>query len=528
MANAQGRYEGATVGGRYRLGKLLGEGGMGAVYRAEALDRPGQPVALKLLHDEMAASPNVVERFLAEGDVCRRLDHPGVLRVLDVGHQNGVPYLVMELLEGRALIDYTEAGQRLPLNFAVTVCAGVLHALEYAHHNHVIHRDQARERVPRARRPGRVPHQAARFRHRALHRRGRRGEAAHGDGRPPRHAWLHEPRAGEGGAQRRSPRRSLGGRRDVLRDGDGPARVPLGRRGPEQHLGSDLGGPHQGPGAPRRLRQAPRALRRLHPPRAREGPGQAVRLRQGDERRPAAHRARRGADRHTGEPLDRGHGCRGRRGDGGHGGHGGHGCRASPRCLHARAASGADPLARRAAGDPRAPAAGRGGELHRSHGARSWIATLERDRSGPGPRGHRPDAAPATSPPAIWLGPSGTDRDRLRAARLVARRRPLAFGRAAAIGRAHLTQRVRTARAARTGRPFAADPAPGQRTRRRGQRLGTAALDHPRRHPDRRARGRDRLAEPLGMARHSPVPERPPVEAAAVHCARLRLAPFTC
>ena len=147
MANAQGRYEGATVGGRYRLGKLLGEGGMGAVYRAEALDRPGQPVALKLLHDEMAASPNVVERFLAEGDVCRRLDHPGVLRVLDVGHQNGVPYLVMELLEGRALIDYTEAGQRLPLNFAVTVCAGVLHALEYAHQNHVIHRDLKPENV---------------------------------------------------------------------------------------------------------------------------------------------------------------------------------------------------------------------------------------------------------------------------------------------------------------------------------------------------------------------------------------------
>ncbi len=147
MSNAQGRYEGATVGGRYRLGKLLGEGGMGAVYRAEAVDRPGVGVAVKLLHDEMAASANVVERFLAEGDVCRRLSHPGVLRVLDVGHQNGVPYLVMELLEGRALVDYTEAGQRLPLNFAVTVCAGVLNALEYAHENHVIHRDLKPENV---------------------------------------------------------------------------------------------------------------------------------------------------------------------------------------------------------------------------------------------------------------------------------------------------------------------------------------------------------------------------------------------
>ncbi len=144
---APARLAGSVLGGRYQLGRMLGEGGMGAVYEAVPLDRPNERYAVKVLHDEMAANPTVVERFLAEGDVCRRLDHPGILRVFDVGHDKGVPYLVMELLEGRALIEYTEHQQRLPVNFAVTVCAGVLHALDYAHSRGIIHRDLKPENV---------------------------------------------------------------------------------------------------------------------------------------------------------------------------------------------------------------------------------------------------------------------------------------------------------------------------------------------------------------------------------------------
>ena len=144
---APARLAGSVLGGRYRLGRVLGEGGMGAVYEANPLDRPDQRCAVKVLHDEMCANPTVVERFLAEGDMCRRLDHPGILRVFEAGQQSGVPYLVMELLDGRALIEYTEHGQRLPLNFAVTVCAGVLHALDYAHSQGIIHRDLKPENV---------------------------------------------------------------------------------------------------------------------------------------------------------------------------------------------------------------------------------------------------------------------------------------------------------------------------------------------------------------------------------------------
>jgi serine/threonine protein kinase len=144
---APARRLGSVLGGRYRLGRLLGEGGMGAVYEATPIDRPHERFAVKVLHEEMASNPTVVERFLGEGDLCKRLDHPGILRIFDVGHDGGVPYLVMELLEGRALIEYTEHGQRLPLNFAVTVCAGVLHALDYAHGHGIIHRDLKPENV---------------------------------------------------------------------------------------------------------------------------------------------------------------------------------------------------------------------------------------------------------------------------------------------------------------------------------------------------------------------------------------------
>jgi serine/threonine-protein kinase len=140
------RPPGTLIGGKYRLGNLLGEGGMGAVYEAVSL-ATSERFAVKLLHEEMAENPDVVARFLAEGDMCRRLDHPGILRVFDMGNEGGVPYLVMELLQGRALIDYTEHGQRLPVNFAVTVCAGVLHALDYAHTRGVIHRDMKPENV---------------------------------------------------------------------------------------------------------------------------------------------------------------------------------------------------------------------------------------------------------------------------------------------------------------------------------------------------------------------------------------------
>ncbi|GAC1351177.1 MAG: hypothetical protein NVSMB1_01690 [Polyangiales bacterium] len=120
---------------------------MGAVYEATPLNRSDLRIALKILHAEMASMPAVVERFLAEGEVCRRLDHPGILRVHEIGSDLLAPYLVMDLLEGRPLSDWTANLQRLPLTFAVTICAGVLQALDYAHAHSVVHRDLKPENV---------------------------------------------------------------------------------------------------------------------------------------------------------------------------------------------------------------------------------------------------------------------------------------------------------------------------------------------------------------------------------------------
>ncbi|GAC1539171.1 MAG: hypothetical protein NVS3B10_03860 [Polyangiales bacterium] len=153
VATPAARHSGFVVGGRYRLGRQIGEGGMGAVYEAQLVERSsaagaaGATVAVKVLHDEMCANATVVERFVDEGRMCQRLDHPGILRVSDVGFEHGVPFLVMELLQGRALIEYTEHQQRLPPSFAVTVVAGVLHALDYAHRQGIVHRDLKPENV---------------------------------------------------------------------------------------------------------------------------------------------------------------------------------------------------------------------------------------------------------------------------------------------------------------------------------------------------------------------------------------------
>jgi serine/threonine-protein kinase len=134
-------------GGRYRLERLLGEGGMGAVYEATASMYPGQRFAIKLLHEDMASNPNVVGRFLSEGEVCRRLAHPSILRVFEVANENGVPFLVMELLGGNSLYKWTSSQQRLPPNFAIEVTRGVLDALSYAHSQGVIHRDLKPENI---------------------------------------------------------------------------------------------------------------------------------------------------------------------------------------------------------------------------------------------------------------------------------------------------------------------------------------------------------------------------------------------
>ena len=131
--------------GAYRIVRLLGEGGMGAVYEArqEPLDRR---VALKTLHADHAKNKESIARFFNEAKVLSRLEHPSIVQVSDFGHAaDGTAYLVMEYLRGQSLasrIDkLSEKGQRLPIATALQVCVQVSDVLSLAHAQGIVHRD---------------------------------------------------------------------------------------------------------------------------------------------------------------------------------------------------------------------------------------------------------------------------------------------------------------------------------------------------------------------------------------------------
>ncbi len=132
---------GAVLNGRWRLTKLLGEGGMGAVYAAEGI--PGREErAIKVLHHEFVHEPEVLRRFLAEAQTAQHLRHTNVAQVYESAQaEDGTPYLVMELLKGICLGEYVQPNVAIPLGQAGPVVYGVLQALVAAHAAGIIHRD---------------------------------------------------------------------------------------------------------------------------------------------------------------------------------------------------------------------------------------------------------------------------------------------------------------------------------------------------------------------------------------------------
>jgi hypothetical protein len=127
------------VGG-YTLLRLLGAGGMGAVYEAEA-PGSGNPVAVKLLSPKLAASPVSVERFRQEGRLASQLAHPRCVFVLAADTDAGRPYIVMELMPGRTLKDLVDDRGPLPPEEAVAHTLDVIDGLAEAHRIGMIHRD---------------------------------------------------------------------------------------------------------------------------------------------------------------------------------------------------------------------------------------------------------------------------------------------------------------------------------------------------------------------------------------------------
>ncbi|HEX2398363.1 MAG TPA: protein kinase [Solirubrobacteraceae bacterium] len=131
---------GTLLSGRYRLDAKIAAGGMSTVYRAfdQTLERP---VAIKLLHREIASDSAQLERFRREARAVARLSHPHVVTVIDAGEDDGRPYIVFEHVEGETLKQRIQRLGRLPVAEAVAYAIEIARALGAAHQSNIVHRD---------------------------------------------------------------------------------------------------------------------------------------------------------------------------------------------------------------------------------------------------------------------------------------------------------------------------------------------------------------------------------------------------
>jgi serine/threonine-protein kinase len=132
---------GTLLGGRYRIVRLLGSGGMGAVYEG-VQEGLGRRVALKVLHARFAHTPDLVERFRREAQAAAALAHPHIVQVSDSQMNEGEPpFIVMEFLEGQSLGDRLRQDGPLPGDRVAKIFAPVLDDLATAHRAGIVHRD---------------------------------------------------------------------------------------------------------------------------------------------------------------------------------------------------------------------------------------------------------------------------------------------------------------------------------------------------------------------------------------------------
>lgn len=134
-----GPRTGATIGDKYRIGELVGRGGMGAIYRAIHVELD-EPVAIKFLHPVFASTAELRARFRREAVALARLRHRCIVSLLDFGEHDGEPFMVMELVAGRSLAAVIEEGP-LSLPFIASVFDQLLEVLVVASAAGIVHRD---------------------------------------------------------------------------------------------------------------------------------------------------------------------------------------------------------------------------------------------------------------------------------------------------------------------------------------------------------------------------------------------------
>ncbi len=131
---------GSPFGSRYRIEKLLGEGGMGAVYKAYDVEL-GRTVAVKLVRPELSSSPLVMQRFKQELLLASKISHKNILRIHDIAEWNGVKFITMAFVEGCDLAGLMEKEGKLSIDRALKFTRQLCLAMEAAHEVGVVHRD---------------------------------------------------------------------------------------------------------------------------------------------------------------------------------------------------------------------------------------------------------------------------------------------------------------------------------------------------------------------------------------------------
>ena len=131
---------GMIIGDRYEVLEKIGTGGMSDVYKAKD-HKLNRLVAVKVLKQEFSENENFVSKFRVEAQSTAGLMHPNIVNVYDVGDEDGVNYIVMELVDGITLKKYIEKKSRLSVKEAVSIAIQVAMGLEAAHNNNIIHRD---------------------------------------------------------------------------------------------------------------------------------------------------------------------------------------------------------------------------------------------------------------------------------------------------------------------------------------------------------------------------------------------------
>lgn len=129
-----------VLANRYELFERVGEGGMSVVYKAKdkLLNRF---VAIKILKPEFISDQKFIESFRRESQNAASMSHPNIVNIYDVGREGNIHYIVMELIEGRALSDYIKEQGPMPYPKVITLAKQIAAALAFAHKSHIIHRD---------------------------------------------------------------------------------------------------------------------------------------------------------------------------------------------------------------------------------------------------------------------------------------------------------------------------------------------------------------------------------------------------